>query len=106
MATKLYATWKEIEEIRKKQKFTATDVKLQVQIDKDSDEYIFGLVSAPTVDKTESGGSLPWGESSRKKSLQGLKVYARLYINGMKVSQTKAHNVLYPSLDLDLSEMF
>lgn len=109
MANDLYTTWKDITILREKEKFASTGQKLQVHIkDKGTEnmEYIFNLVPSPMDEKTKEGNSLPNREASRRATLKNLKVYARLYINDMKVSETKPQHIKYPSLDVDLSEMF
>ena len=43
---------------------------------------------------------------NRRRNLKNLEVFARLYINDQRVSETKPVKLKYPALEADLSEMF
>lgn len=108
MATQLYETWTKIDDLRKKNDFQATNVQLKVHQTrtKDGTEYTFNLTHANPSIKTFKGGSLPNSEASRRSNIKGLKAFARLYINGQKVSETQKQPVKWPSFEVELCEMF
>ena len=109
MAEDLYSTWTKIDDLRLRNKFSATNVILKVHKQPMPDgntEYIFNLTQQNPSEKTTDGGSLKNREVSRRKSIQKLQVFCRLYINGKRVSETRKQQVLWPDFEVQLCEMF
>ena len=109
MAEDLYQTWTKIDDLRLQNKFAATNVKLKVHkqaMDDGNTEYIFNLVQQNPSEKMSDGGSLKHREVSRRNSIQKLRAFARLYINGKRVSETKKQPVLWPNFEAQICEMF
>lgn len=103
MAEDLYSTWTKIDDLRLQNKFSATNVRLKVhkQLMADGNtEYIFNLSQQNPSEKTTDGGSLKNREVSRRKSIQKLQVFCRLYINGKRVSETRKQPVLWPDFEV------
>lgn len=108
LATTLYDTWTKIDDIRKKNDYQSTNVQLKVHQNKTKEgtEYIFNLLHTNPSLKTFKGGSLPNSEASRRSNIKGLRAFARLYINGQRVSETQKQPIKWPSFEAELCEMF
>lgn len=109
----MYEIWRKICQRRDANKFQSTNVNLKVFQRKleqgEGSDFIFNvynLSAQPPSDRKSDGSSLPGKEVSRRSSIKGLKVFARLYINDTKVAETKAQPVKWPIFEVDLGEMF
>ena len=49
---------------------------------------------------------MPGSEASRREEIQKLQVFARLFINGNQVSETRKANLRWPSFEAEICEMF
>ena len=85
MAEKLYQKWKEIKELRKKNMYAASNLKLKVH-KSDDGEFFFNLIHEEPSSKLYSGGALPSSEITRRNDIVKIRAFIRLIINGHYVT--------------------
>jgi hypothetical protein len=88
LATKLYRKWKDIKEIRNKNMYASTNVRLKVH-KLGNGELYFNLVHEEPSAKQINGAALPQSEVSRRNSAVRVRAYIRLIINGRYVARSR-----------------
>jgi|LauGreDrversion4_2_1035121.scaffolds.fasta_scaffold15507_2 hypothetical protein len=105
MAEKLYQKWKEIKELRKKNMYAASNLKLKVH-KSDDGEFFFNLIHEEPSSKLYSGGALPSSEITRRNDIVKIRAFIRLIINGHYVTRSKKAFLKWPNLELEIAEQF
>jgi hypothetical protein len=105
MAEKLYQKWLEIKELRKKNQYASTNLRLKVH-KSDDGEFFFNLMHEEPSSKMFNGTALPSSEISRRNDVIKIRAFIRLIINGHYVTRSKKAFLRWPNLELEIAEQF
>jgi hypothetical protein len=105
MAEKLYQKWIEIKDLRKKNQYASTNLKLKVH-KSDDGEFFFNLMHEEPSSKMFNGTALPSSEISRRNDVIKIRAFIRLIINGHYVTRSKKAFLRWPNLELEIAEQF
>ena len=105
MAENVYKKWREIKELRKKNGFSSTNIKMNVHKGL-NDELYFNIVHEEPSSKQFGGAALPSSEVTRRNNTQRVRAYVRVIINGHYVTRSRKVFLRWPNLELDILEQF
>lgn len=117
LGKKLYDTWLSLKQERRLQGFNSTTSKLSVlKFDNDdkNDEYNSNIKSILNsnygfilqyIEPTILEERIPLTEKTRRKKLQEIECFAKIYINGLYSGQTEKKFVNWPSAEIDFNEL-
>lgn len=103
LADVLYKKWKEIKELRKKNKFSSTNLKMKVHKGQAGELY-FNLMHEEPSAKQFDGTDLPSSEVSRRNDSIKIRAYVRLIINGVYVARSRKAFLKWPNLEIEIAE--
>ena len=101
----LYRKWKEIKELRKKNMYSATNLKMKVNKGNGGEIY-FNLVYEEPSFKQFNGTALPHSEVTRRNNAISIRAYVRLIINGKYVTRSNKRLLKWPNLEIEIAEQF
>lgn len=81
MADLVVNKWNQIKELRNKNQFSSSNVKLKVFENKQNHEFYFNLLYEEPSSKMFNGTNLPTSEVSRRLNAKKIRAYMRLIIN-------------------------
>ncbi|CAG9318052.1 unnamed protein product [Blepharisma stoltei] len=109
-AEALYNKWVELKQLREKQTFVSTSVKLGVREYNDIGqglEYDFFLQpQEPSADTTLLGVRLPSQEITRRRAAQSFRVFVRIYVNGIYAARSTKKFMKWPQFQVPFLERF
>lgn len=95
--------------MRKKQQYAQASAHLKVykkELNDGSFDYDFAFLHHLPSEEKDDHTELPSEVKTRKDNIEKVRVFAKLFINGKFVSQTKKMRLQYPQFKSELCEMF
>ncbi len=91
--------------MRKKNEFSATNIKLKVHKPENGELY-FNLIHEEPSAKLYTGSALPISEVDRRNNAIRIRAYVRLIINGRYVTRSRKAFLRWPNLEIEITEQF